>query len=55
MTAQHGVLQVSQAGDFWQYAMFATIACLRAAADRADVPSSQVCQQLTERPAARPT
>jgi hypothetical protein len=29
--------------DFWQYAMFAAIAYIRAAADRAGVPVRRVC------------
>jgi len=36
--------------DFWQYALFAAVANIRAAADRADVPVRQVCQQLAQRP-----
>jgi hypothetical protein len=35
-----------QADDFWQYALLAAVAYLRAAADRAGVPVRQVCQEL---------
>jgi hypothetical protein len=38
-----------QTDDFWQYALFATVAYLRAAASRAGVPVRQVCQDLTWR------
>jgi hypothetical protein len=38
-----------QTDDFWQYALFATIAYLRAAASRAGVPVRQVCQDLAQR------
>ena len=38
-----------QTDDFWQYALFATVAYLRAAASRADVPVRQVCQNLAQR------
>jgi hypothetical protein len=40
--------------DFWQYALFAAIAYIRIAADRANVPVHQVSQELTERPDPRP-
>jgi hypothetical protein len=39
-----------QADDFWQYAMYATVAYIRAAASRAGVPVRQACQDLNERP-----
>ena len=39
-----------QADDFWQYALFAAVACIRAAASRAGVPVRQACQSLRERP-----
>jgi hypothetical protein len=39
-----------QTDDFWQYAMYAAVACIRAAASRAGVPVSQACQDLDERP-----
>ena len=32
-----------QADDFWQYALFAAVACIRAAASRAGVPVRQAC------------
>jgi hypothetical protein len=38
-----------QADDFWQYAMYAAVAYIRAAASRAGVPVRQVCQDLDER------
>jgi hypothetical protein len=37
-----------QTDDFWQYALFATVAYLRAAASRAGVPVRQVCQDLAQ-------
>jgi hypothetical protein len=39
-----------QADDFWQYAMYAAVAYIRAAASRAGAPVRQVCQDLDERP-----
>jgi len=39
-----------QADDFWQYAMYAAVACIRAAAGRAGTPVRQACQDLDERP-----
>ena len=39
-----------QADDFWQYAMYAAVAYIRAAASRAGVPVRQACQELDERP-----
>jgi hypothetical protein len=39
-----------QTDDFWQYALFATVAYIRAAASRAGVPVRQACQDLTQRP-----
>jgi len=44
-----------QADDFWQYAVFAAVAYIRAAADRAGVPVRQVCQELTQRLGLLPT
>jgi hypothetical protein len=38
------------ADDFWQYALFAAVACIRAPASRAGVPVPQACQDLRERP-----
>ena len=43
-----------QADDFWQYAMYAAVAYIRAAASRAGVPLRQACQELDERPGQRP-
>lgn len=37
-----------QADDFWQYALLAAVACIRAAA-RAAVPVCQLCEELTSR------
>jgi len=39
-----------QADDFWQYALFAAVAGIRAAASRAGVPGRQACQDLTQSP-----
>jgi len=38
-----------QTDDFWQYALFAAIAYVRAAASRAGTPVRQACQYLAER------
>lgn len=38
-----------QTDDFWQYALFAAVAYIRVAADRAGVPMRQVCQELAQR------
>jgi hypothetical protein len=38
-----------QADDFWQYVMYAAVACIRAAASRAGVPVREACQDLDER------
>jgi hypothetical protein len=38
-----------QTDDFWEYALFAAVAYIRAAADRAGVPIRQACQELTLR------
>ena len=40
-----------QADDFWQYALFAAVAYVRAAASRAGVPVRQACQDLAQRSA----
>jgi hypothetical protein len=37
-----------QTDDFWQYALYAAVAYIRAAADRAGVPVRQVCQELAQ-------
>ncbi len=39
-----------QTDDFWQYAMYAAVAYIRAAANRAGVPVRQACRELGERP-----
>ena len=39
-----------QAGDFWQYALFAAVAYVRAAASRAGVPVRQACEHLAGHP-----
>ena len=39
-----------QADDFWQHAMYAAVAYIRAAASRAGVPVRQACRDLDERP-----
>ncbi len=38
-----------QTDDFWEYALYAAVAYIRAAAGRAGVPVRQVCQVLAER------
>jgi hypothetical protein len=35
-----------QTDDFWRYALYAAVAFIRMAADRAGVPASQVCREL---------
>ena len=42
-----------QTEDFWQYAMYAAVAYIRAAASRAGVPARQACQDLDEPLATR--
>jgi len=37
-----------QTDDFWQYALFAAVAYIRAAATRAGVPVRQACQDLAQ-------
>jgi hypothetical protein len=39
-----------QTDDFWQYALFAVVVYIRAAASRAGVPVRQTCQDLAQRP-----
>jgi hypothetical protein len=39
-----------QTDDFWQYAMYAAVTYIRAAANQAGVPVRQACQDLDERP-----
>jgi len=38
-----------QTDDFWEYALFAAAAYVRAAASRAGVPVRQACQELARR------
>jgi hypothetical protein len=38
-----------QTDDFWEYALYAAIAYIRAVADRAAVPVREVCRELAER------
>ena len=42
-----------QADDFWQYALYAAVAYIRAAASRAGVSVHQACQDLNESPETR--
>src|ERR1019366_83970 len=37
-----------QTDDFWQYALYAAVAYIRAAASRAGVPVRQVCQEMAQ-------
>ncbi len=39
-----------QTDDFWQYALYAAVAYIRAAASRAGVPVSQACQEIGKHP-----
>jgi hypothetical protein len=39
-----------QTDDFWQYALFAAVAYIRAIASRAGVPVVKTCQDLAQRP-----
>ncbi len=43
-----------QTDDFWQYALYAAVAYIRAAAGRAGVPVRQVCQELARCDGLRP-
>jgi hypothetical protein len=60
--AQHGGVEPDlldevawwQTDDFWQYALFAAVAYIRIAADRAGVPVPEVCRGLAQRPGPRP-
>jgi hypothetical protein len=38
-----------QTDDFWEYALYAAVAYIRAAAERASVPVSHVCRELAQR------
>jgi hypothetical protein len=40
-----------QTDDFWQYALFAAVAYIRASASRAGAPVPQACRDLAQRPA----
>jgi hypothetical protein len=44
-----------QADDFWQYALLAAVAYIRAATDRAGVPIREACRELSERPGQQPS
>ena len=39
-----------QTDDFWEYALYAAIAYVRAGVDRANVPMREACEQLAEYP-----
>lgn len=43
-----------QGDDFWQYALFAAVAYIRAAASRAGMPVRRACQDLARRPGHPP-
>jgi hypothetical protein len=43
-----------QTDDFWEYALYAAVAYIRAAAGRVGVPVPQVCQELARRDGLRP-
>jgi hypothetical protein len=43
-----------QTDDFWQYALYATVAYIRAAAHHDGVPARQACQELAQRPGPPP-
>jgi hypothetical protein len=43
-----------QTDDFWQYAVYAAVAYVRAAAGRVGVPARQACQELAQRASPRP-
>lgn len=43
-----------QTDDFWQYALYAAVAYIRAAAGRVGVPVRQICQELARRDSPRP-
>jgi hypothetical protein len=60
--AQHGGVEPDlldevvwwQTDDFWQYALFAAVAYIRAAADRSGAPVAQVCRDLAHRLGLQP-
>jgi hypothetical protein len=39
-----------QTDDFWEYALYAAVAYIRAAASRVGVPVRQACQEISEHP-----
>ncbi len=43
-----------QTDDFWQYALYAAVAYVRASAGRAGVPARQVCHELAQRAGSPP-
>jgi hypothetical protein len=43
-----------QTDDFWEYAFYAAIAYIRAAAHRGGAPVAQICQELAQRGGPRP-
>ena len=43
-----------QTDDFWEYALYAAVAYIRAAAGRAGVPVPQACEELAQRDGPRP-
>jgi hypothetical protein len=43
-----------QTDDFWQYALYAAVAYIRAAPGRAGMPVRQACQELAQRPGTPP-
>ena len=43
-----------QSDDFWQYALHAAVAYIRATAERAGVPVHQACQELAQRDGPQP-
>jgi hypothetical protein len=44
-----------QTDDFWQYALLASVAYIRAAAHRAGVPVPEICSVLSARPGQQPS
>jgi hypothetical protein len=60
--AQHGGVDVDlldevawwQTDDFWRYAVYAAVAYIRLAADRAGVPELEVCRGVAQKPLSWP-
>lgn len=60
--AQHGGVHVDlldeitwwQTDDFWLYAIYAAVACIRLAAERAGVPDAEVCRGLAHQRSPEP-